>query len=438
MSETCWNCGSARLDNTSECRSCGLRLAAVPAAKNPESESELTSERPADENARKPPPWALPQPAPTLSNGSPPPGPFTTASPPHVKPETPDDPTPDPQASPWSRGRSRQPGADPDPSSTGSSGRRVDVGDAPAAGGPSWLSAPGSSAPFGPPGPSPAAAPPLFGPPPGVAPPLPGPPTGARVARPSSTGPATVASARTTQPPPSAPTVPSAPRPSGHGVTTGYVQGQILEEGLEKRFWGGRLLLVVCVAALIAAVVTGGVDLVRQMTAALMPLIVLAVVIAAIPMMMGRGRGLASGMMQVGTGMARGAAGIARAGASGVRGSAGMLGRSGASTFIVTIRRFRVQDLLGTTTSCLLIGEVAGDLMRQGDLVRVEGRKNRDGVIRSRVVKVLDTVDGPVRTVVRSRLTLGYHLARVGDVLAKVAAAALAVLTVAMVAGWIG
>ncbi|HEX8507886.1 MAG TPA: hypothetical protein VF635_00080 [Propionibacteriaceae bacterium] len=228
----------------------------------------------------------------------------------------------------------------------------------------------------------------------------------------------------------------AAPRGSGPGATTGYVHGQILEEGREKRFWGGRLLLAVCVLALFAAVLTGGADLMRQVVVALMPLIVLAALIAAIPMIMGKGGGVMGSMMQVGTGMARGAVGVARAGASGVRGSAALLGRSGSSSFVLTVRRFRIQDVLGTTTSCVLIGEVAGDLMRQGDLVRVEGHKNRDGVIRSRVVYVLDSVEGSVRTVVRAHLTFGYHVARVSDILAKVAAAGLAFVTLTTLAGW--
>lgn len=188
--------------------------------------------------------------------------------------------------------------------------------------------------------------------------------------------------------------------------------------------------------ALFAAVLTGGADLMRQVVVALMPLIVLAALIAAIPMIMGKGGGVMGSMMQVGTGMARGAVGVARAGASGVRGSAALLGRSGSSSFVLTVRRFRIQDVLGTTTSCVLIGEVAGDLMRQGDLVRVEGHKNRDGVIRSRVVYVLDSVEGSVRTVVRAHLTFGYHVARVSDILAKVAAAGLAFVTLTTLAGW--
>lgn len=421
MPDTCWNCGSGRMDDTQECRSCGLRLGSPPAQLSPDPGSTRISHQPPDEAARTLRPWTVTAPAPTTSSNVPPATSPRTPPVPSREPEPPVDAPSSSLPNPWSQGRARQPATGATSSSTGGPGRRVDVGDSSVAGVPPWLTGAGSTVSTGRPGPPSGAAPPLAGPPVGAHPPLPSPgaPSSGAVAPPARVSSSPSLSAPTT----------NTPRGSAPGTTTGYVHGQILEEGRERRFWGGRLLLGVCALALIAAVVTGGADLMKQVIITLMPLIVLAAVIAAIPMMMGKGGGVMGSMMQVGTGMARGAAGVARAGASGVRGSAGLLGRSGSSTFVLTVRRFRIQDVLGTTTSCILIGEVAGDLMRQGDLVRVEGRKNRDGVIRSRVVYVLDAMNGPVRTVVRAHLTFGFHVARAGDILAKVAAAGLALLT---------
>jgi hypothetical protein len=67
----------------------------------------------------------------------------------------------------------------------------------------------------------------------------------------------------------------------------------------------------------------------------------------------------------------------------------------------VSVRRFRVQPVSGRTTSYILEGEVPPDALRTGDLVRVHGRRVRDGHVVARSIDVLATLGGPaVRAVV--------------------------------------
>jgi hypothetical protein len=76
--------------------------------------------------------------------------------------------------------------------------------------------------------------------------------------------------------------------------------------------------------------------------------------------------------------------------------------------------------------------------MRQGDLIRVRGRKNRDGVVVTRLVEILDRVDLPPRARVHSHLTFGYRTARAADIAAKIVSVVLALAIVGRLAGLLG
>lgn len=435
MTTTCWNCGAVREADSPSCADCGLRLSAAadPDIPSTSSTSPADASQPArvegDPATARPAPWVV-----TAKPAAPPaaresgsrgkaPTPAASSQPPPVPPgasaSNAGGPTPPISSAPWSKGRSRTSVAS-SPVSPQGPGRAVDTGDLPVSS-PSWLSSPSAPPPTG------RAAPP----------PGPMPPTGPRApAIPS--GSATPAATPQKPSPTSGhvATPPSGARPPQSPGHTGYVQGQVLEERRDIRFWGGRALLAALVVTVVVGLVHDGPKLVNAAFGVLMPLVIFAALLLVIPKMLGKGGGFASGVFSAGAGVARGAAGFAKAGLNGARSSTGALARSGSSPFSVTIRRFRIQDATGHDTSCVLIGDVHGDLMRQGDLVRVEGHKNRDGVVQSRVVRVLDKIGEPPRTTVRGRQTSGFLIARVADAISKVLALGLIIYTVVILMNW--
>lgn len=193
------------------------------------------------------------------------------------------------------------------------------------------------------------------------------------------------------------------------------------------------MLPIAGLALLVVVLFKGGIAGLRQLTAAFLPIILIVVLIVWLTARSRTASKLASGAMRASMSVARG---VASAGYAGTKASAGALSRSGAFSFVVVIRRFRIKDVLGNTTSCVLIGQVDGDLMRQGDLVRVPGRRDRDGLVTTKVVQVLDRLDRPPRLIVRSHRTLGYRAAQALDVLAKLASAVIILLIVAILTGW--
>jgi hypothetical protein len=66
-----------------------------------------------------------------------------------------------------------------------------------------------------------------------------------------------------------------------------------------------------------------------------------------------------------------------------------------------TVRRFRVQDLQGDVSVCILNGDTEGDDVRPGDPVRVVGRRDRHGVLAVNRVEVLSGIGGVVVSTVR-------------------------------------
>jgi hypothetical protein len=62
----------------------------------------------------------------------------------------------------------------------------------------------------------------------------------------------------------------------------------------------------------------------------------------------------------------------------------------------VQVRRFRMQPVTGDARSYLIEGELPDDVPQTGDIVRVHGRRVRDGHVVAREVEILATLEGPV------------------------------------------
>jgi len=213
------------------------------------------------------------------------------------------------------------------------------------------------------------------------------------------------------------------PAPSGstaipRGTHAGKMQGHVLEEQREFQLWGLRFLFAAIAISVVLALVTNA-DTVGSAFLYLLKAAIFVVlawfVIQAL---------FLHGEMGVGIGIFRGIGALARALVGLVRGaggSASTLNRSG-KVYMLTLRRFRIVDIVGNSTSCVLVGEIYGDVMRQGDLVCVHGRMAREGHVKATQVDILDKVNLPARSVVKPRFPPGYRGARLADRVYKVAA----------------
>lgn len=232
-------------------------------------------------------------------------------------------------------------------------------------------------------------------------------------------------------PPPSNPFPAGHPRGgaaagSGNPGLVGTVEGQVLEAQQETRFWGWKLLLGLLVGSIVLTLLTSYQAIAAQFSQIMVGLIIIAILLFIVGATLGsRGRAITSGIGRAGGAAARGVFGVARMGSNAARGSGGLLGRP-TTPYALTLRRFRIVDLRGQTTSCVMLGEVDGDLMRQGDLVRVHGPRDRNRNLQAKRVEILDRVDLPPRSIVRPRKPAQFVAARTTDLLCKVAAAAVA------------
>jgi hypothetical protein len=75
-----------------------------------------------------------------------------------------------------------------------------------------------------------------------------------------------------------------------------------------------------------------------------------------------------------------------------------------------SVRLFRIQTVSGETFSCALRGEPAGAELRAGDLVRLRGRRTRQGQYLTRRIELLFTPTGPVAGQVTARVPIGVLL----------------------------
>jgi hypothetical protein len=236
-------------------------------------------------------------------------------------------------------------------------------------------------------------------------------------------------------PPPNYP--PPTGKPLGAGVGSGStgqvgtVQGQILEEQQDSRFWGWKLLLALVILSVVLTLLTSFDVIASQLAQLVSGLAVIVILICIIGVALGaRGRAITSGLGRAGGAAARGAFGVVRMSGKAARSSVGVLGRA-STPYALTLRRFRIVDLQGRTTSCVMFGEVHNDLMRQGDLIRVHGPRGRDGNIKVKWAEILDKVDFPPRSIVRPHKPVHFVVARTADLVCKVVAAGLVAYWVA-------
>jgi hypothetical protein len=101
----------------------------------------------------------------------------------------------------------------------------------------------------------------------------------------------------------------------------------------------------------------------------------------------------------------------------------------------LTVRRFRVQGMTGEVRVCMLVGDLHGDEVRNGDTVRIRGRRDRHGVYRVRSLEILTGPGGTVIATAESRPPAAFRTAFVVDVVGKVVGALVLVWLAVQVVG---
>jgi len=212
--------------------------------------------------------------------------------------------------------------------------------------------------------------------------------------------------------------MPAGTAPLSGDVIVGVVNGTVLQDTEYHRFWGIRVLvsaLVLAGVAIAIRAVRDGATIGASLARGLFPgLIVLLFLGGIYAFMFGISpRRYAGGLCR---GARRTAAGLGRAAAhgaaAGVRGGAGAVSGTSVTERELTIRRFRVQTMTGDMYSCLLRGELIGDDVRQGDFVRVRGRRHRSGVHVVKTVEILASPAGATTVTISCRPPAGFAAAR--------------------------
>lgn len=206
--------------------------------------------------------------------------------------------------------------------------------------------------------------------------------------------------------------------PADGDVVVGVVNGSVTQEAGYHRFWGARILVVALIALLVsvlAQVVRDGaaggatlVGLLRHPVSLLVTIGVVSVVTFG-GSVSGRFRGVGRGTGRAGVGRA------ARGAASRAMGSVGAVRSTSATKATLTMRRFQVQTMTGEIYPCMLVGDLVGDEMRQGDVVRVRGRRDRRGMYIVKALEVLSSTGGPVTATVTARPPAGFTAAKIAD-----------------------
>jgi hypothetical protein len=205
---------------------------------------------------------------------------------------------------------------------------------------------------------------------------------------------------------PAPPAAPAVPAQSGGtartGTVVGVVNGSVTVASTRPDFWGPRILTIVVATALVGSVAQAVVSRRPEV----LPSLVLPLLVLAVPL---------------------GAAWMALRGRPAKQGTGDRPG--------VPVRRFRVQSVTGEVVACVLHGDLTGDDIRHGDIVRVTGRQQRGGHYVARHVDVLSSPVGPVISRVSGRAGLGLLAARWGSRLSYVLAALIAVWAVVVLTG---
>lgn len=463
--DSCWNCGAPQVDSGSPiCPGCGIgNVRGSIATEAPDSAQLAPRERgdqaaaaattdPALDCAIKRVPW---EPAPDA-------GPSAT-EPSHAQRELPEPtaaesvPTPEADAVPSAnvsasrlfnsplvlRTRPRQT-TDSPPDDRGSRPHRVvDSGISPPFDGPPWAgpSEPTVNSTNG----SRGGRPPSGPPPPGPNPPMtqalgtPGPSASSRAtasapAQPSATSTAASMAVPQTHVAPSAAAAMSVGKSDS---LVGIITGPVSLDARYYRFWGWKLLLPLLIVAVILLVATAAGSAPAGISGLLSPVILMLVMFIIMAMAVGVSfKGAARALGKTTAGVAKqtlkaGSRGLV----AGTKGAASMATRGSVSEQSLTIRRFRVQSPLGQTQACVMIGELQGDELRQGDLVRVYGREHRDGHRNTRKTEILQSVGGPVSSTVLAKRPASFTLTWVFDQLAKSASFVIVLLMLSALYG---
>lgn len=233
-------------------------------------------------------------------------------------------------------------------------------------------------------------------------------------------------------PPPLHPPAPSAQQTADHGLIVGVVNGSVSMDSLHHRFWGVKALVALALVGLFL-VLAGGLDDGARAGASLLsvlvaPLLLLVCfgLIFSVVLGIGAGRYFGGLRRACGAVVRTVTRTLTRGISAGARGSVGALRSAPTSEHAVTVRRFRVQSITGQIVACVLVGELVGDEVRHGDVVRFTARSTRHGHYEPRRIDVLSSPVGPIVSTVTVRPSTRFLIALWGDRVAKVLAAIIA------------
>ena len=266
----------------------------------------------------------------------------------------------------------------------------------------------------------PVAGPPPGAPPPGAVPPSLRPPaaTGSPASTPVAPGgvgaPATLRSIGAPRP--------AGAQPAGFGVIIGVVNGSVSVTSELRRFWGVQALVALGLVGLILVLAGGlGQTGAAVPSALVVPFVLFAFFGLIYSVLLGIGparyfSALRRGVARVLRGTTRV---VIRGASAGARRGMGALRPAAGSGHSVTVHRFRVQSVTGEISACVLLGDLVGDEVRHGDVVRVRGRRTRHGHYQVRRIDVLSAPAGPVVAAVTARPSTAFLLALWSDRVAK-------------------
>lgn len=246
---------------------------------------------------------------------------------------------------------------------------------------------------------------------PGLARPLPSPPP----VMPTSNSPS-IPAPHGTKPPPSAASR-SRPGPANDGSIIGNVQGTPTTRTRHERFWGTPAFAGLCVLTVLGVILlmlSRWQDLIIVFIDVFFWWIVLAIVILVLT----KGRALPiigslSGLIISVVGKLVGL--MVSAG-----GSAAKVRMSSPEESVRELV-FRVQTADGTIESCVFPGDPEGDELAAGDLVRVRGRRHRQGHIEVKRLERLTSPSDLTPIELRRTFSAQYLAKKVGDILTKLA-----------------
>jgi hypothetical protein len=278
-------------------------------------------------------------------------------------------------------------------------------------------------------------------PPPGASPPPLGSPSAGRTPPPGPTPPPVGGPGQAPLPPPG-PGAAAAPSPSGatpSGRVVGKVEGDISLDTDERSLRGVQVLVVAFLCLIVVGLVSS-VGAFMSSGMQMVGLLIPAAVVILVPMLIGgRAFGIApsrmlGGVSRTARGAVQGGARMAGRGAvTGARGGARMSRSAGMLSTVVSVRRFRIRAMTGELVPCVQVGELVSDEIRNGDVVLVEGRRNRDGQLEVAHVELLQTPSGPTLSIVRTRGGTRHRVSLVADKVCLVAGLLLAIYVLVQV-----